>query len=138
MDEFGEFPNDFQDTSSRSTNKVVLGCLIAAGVVVLLFVCCAFAGWTPFVRFGIGTDVNDFIDSVKASDLEPEPRDALAKRLRHVRDAIADDRFDMTLFDWLDHDTAIRNLIDDRRIPPDELVDLDVAITTLEGFIEPE
>lgn len=114
----------------RRRNPVLFGCLIAGVVgIVLAFSGCALA-WPAFVRFGIASDLSEYHEKIRASNLSEGEREALLKRIETLRERARDSS--MSFFRWIDYDTSITSLIDDRVITEDEARTLDRELTNLE------
>jgi len=119
-----------QEPRRSGLSCFLTGCLIAALVVV--GGCAAFLaiGWKPFVRYGITTDLTEYHSLVSASDLEAEPKARILDRIEALREQAR--HRTISFFRWIDYDESIRDIIEDKRIPPDELALLERELDRVE------
>ena len=115
VDEPGPLPEDMRPPPARPRGRassLFWGCFL--GTIVAWFVICGISGLgvKAFINFGVASDVAEYIDLVLVMEIDEEKKADLVSRLEQIRsDARQGDH--VGLFLWLDHDEAIRDLLQD-------------------------
>lgn len=118
-------------------SKVLTGGLVALGIGVLgLCTCCGcgLLGWSEFVRFGMGTDIDDYRTYISESNLDDPERNELYARLDRIDAGIRDREIRISFFVWVDINGDIERLAADRELPPDELSALHDQLNRIEAY----
>jgi len=108
-----------QGSGSRGIRYYATGCLVALAVFLLVGgIGCSLA-WGPFVRYGISSDLVDYREAVRGSNLEDETRERLIFKIEHLRDALPTKS--MGFFEWLSHSEALDGLTSDGQLTGEEV-----------------
>jgi len=124
------------DQKKSNWPKIVCGCILVGGFLFLIVCVGGYFGSKAFVNFGISTDVGEFIDLVKQSDLDDESKAQLVERLEGIRDDARKGRRP-SFFLWLDYDESIRGLIEDGEITEEDFAALSRELDRLEQASQP-
>ena len=118
-------------TSTGSTQRnLLIGCLVVALVVVGGCVVGLAVGWRSFLKFGIASDLDEFHELVKGSDLDAGKKDQLMGRLRALKARAREEP--IGLLRWIDYDEDVRGILEDHKVPPDELERLEDQLSQME------
>lgn len=112
------------------------GCVTALIVVGVLFLLCGggvFLGWSPFVGFGVGTDLRKYDEAIQASQLSAGVKQRLSKRLDNLRVMAA--KKPPPFFTWLDHDNRMKEITDDG-VSPDEVPKIERELDQIEQLLK--
>jgi hypothetical protein len=127
---------DGQGSQSSSTTKnVVVGCLIAAGVaLVLIGVGCLF-GWRALIDFGVNDDLGEIVVMVEQAEVEEADeaqKASLVERLEALRSRAR--RGDRPAFlVWIEFADAFKRPLDDNKLTESELNRMQTDLDDLEA-----
>lgn len=94
---------------------------------------CWFGGGA-FVRFGIGTDLEDYRSYVRTSDLPDAERQEVLTRLDQLGAEIASGDLVVPFVVWVSIDDRIEGILIDGHVPPDELAELHEQLNRIASY----
>jgi hypothetical protein len=134
-DESGDGPRD--ESRGRAAARGVFWGSFAAVVILALVLVLAIAfGSDRFVSFGVSSDITEFLQLVKESDLDGESKQSILDRLGALRESARRGKH-VGFWVWLDYDESIRSLIEDGDITKADLVSLARELDSIESQLGP-
>jgi hypothetical protein len=125
-------PPGGSERKSSSINPLILGCVVVPLIVVVLALFAAMMGWRKFVSYGIASDFTEYQAKVRSmQDLDPAVKKPLLERLERLRDKARSSP--ISFWRWVDYDESIKSMIDDERLPPDEVEALNRELDRMEA-----
>ena len=123
--------------SDRKRSLLAIGCGCCAGVlaVCVLFVMALVVGAKSLVRFGIASELTDYMRLVERSDIDSETRQQLLDQLEHIRGHAR--RGDVCFFSWLTFEESLGDLDEDGTLTERDAATFQRELDRLEDEIEP-
>lgn len=109
-----------QQTRPDKTLRIGLGCLAGCLVLVVAATVAGVFGWSSFVRWGIGTDLDDYHHMITQATTECTQREEMLSIVEDLQLRSEATGLDIGLVEWVDVDSAIRDMIEDGTIDPSE------------------
>ena len=125
-----------EDISTYSSDtsgwkRAFYGCLITGLVLLVVAILAIVFGAKQFVKYGISSDITEYISIVEKSDLDADRKQDLQHRFERIRDRARQGQL-VGFWVWLDYDESISNLIDDGTITESDLAALTRELDRLE------
>ncbi len=115
-----------------SAGKVVAIILAVVFGVMLLLGVIGYFTWKAFMKFGMGSDVDEYAEAVRASQLDPTVEAELIERLDRLEDGIRSGELHYSLFEWIPLDEEVAELTGDNDVDPAEVPALIEALEAME------
>ncbi|MBN1304112.1 MAG: hypothetical protein JXA13_06720 [Anaerolineales bacterium] len=106
-------------SSDVNWKAVGIGCGVFLCLLLVISLFAAGLGWQEFVKYGIASDITEYIEILQQSDCEPSMQADLIQQLEQIRVQVRHGQH-VNILLWLDYDTSIRNMIEDQVITPAE------------------
>ena len=97
-----------------SGRKIVILLALALLVVGVIF------GGKPFFAFGVGGDLSDYRDAIRATDIYTVTKNHLLEDLEKIRLSL-DEGNNFGFFQWLEIDDSMKGILKDGKIEANEL-----------------
>jgi len=134
-DKYGFPVEPKEDTGRRSRVRgVSWGCFAAVIAVTLLFVLVIAFGWSEFVSFGVSSDITEFIQVIRESELDSASKQPILDRLSALRESSRRGKR-VGFWAWLDYDESIRRLIEDGGVTEADLGLLAKELDSIESIL---
>lgn len=123
--------------SDRKRSLLAVGCGCCAGVLAIcvLFVMALVVGAKSLVRFGIASDLTDYMRLVEQADIDSETQQQLLDQLERIRGHAR--RGDVCFFSWLSYDESLKDLVEDGILSDSDAEAFQRELDRLENEIEP-
>ncbi len=105
---------------------VVFGVMLLLGVV-------GYLTWKAFLKFGMGSDVDDYAAVVRSSRLDPDTETELLERLDRIEHQLRAGELRFSLFEWIELDEEVERLTGDGVVEPAEVPALRDALDAIEA-----
>jgi len=117
-----------------ATGVIAGATAVLTGFALMTAIC--YSGWTAFLRFGIGTDITEYSEQIRASDLDPDTAEEVLQRLTELRRKVRNHDVDVSLLRWIDHDEVMEGILEDGRVTELERVALLNELDEMEAWTE--
>ena len=107
---------------------------LAGAVLICGGVAVCYGGSGAFVRFGMGTDLDEYREWVRGSDLSEADKSEVIVRMERIDEQVGSSEIEVPFLVWVDIDEEIERLASDRRLPPDELAALHDQLSRIESY----
>ena len=120
-----------EEPKKETRRSALRGCLLMVAGAVLLVIIVIVVGWGPFVRFGVSSDINDYIEKIDAIGDGKPSNDELVQRLVAIRERVREGHY-LGLMRWMDYNTSIQSMLNDGVLTDGERARLAQELESLE------
>jgi len=106
------------DTSSTST--ILVGCAVGCFGLIGIAVLSVALGWGSFVRWGISTDLDNYLTTIEVATTNCQNHQELIDLAFDLRDRHDREELSFTMTQWVTLDSAVVEIISDDVISDDE------------------
>ena len=110
---------------------IVLGCLGVLVLLVVLGIAGIALAWKPFVAFGIASELTEYQEVVRQSELPEAKKTQLVQRIESIRDR--NRQKPMSFVRWVEYSDVLDNLLDDGELADDEVPALERELGRVES-----